>query len=97
VRTPKSGSVGTSARVSSYSAMHSKMWLIEIGLGLYSLASFAIYMTAEYRAFSLFLLLYAIGLCLTGWLSRPVRVGAGTLTLGIAPEQPPLRPAVCES
>jgi cellulose synthase/poly-beta-1,6-N-acetylglucosamine synthase-like glycosyltransferase len=96
VRTPKSGSVGKSARASSYSAMQSKMWLIEIGLGLYSLASFVIYMTAEYRAFSLFLLLYAIGLCLTGWLSRPIRVGSDALASEITHDQRPLHPAVCE-
>lgn len=97
VRTPKSGSVGASARPSSYSAMQGRMWLVEIGLGLYSLASFVIYMTAEYRAFSVFLLLYAIGLCLTGWLSRPIRVESVAISPEVIRDQRSLRPAVCET
>lgn len=71
VRTPKSGSTGAMVRQSSYSALHSRLWMIELGLGMYSLASFIVYMTADYQAFSVFLLLYAVGLCLTGWMSRP--------------------------
>ncbi len=94
VRTPKSGSVGRSARASSYSAMQSRMWMAEIGLGLYSLASFIIYMTAEYHAFSVFLLLYAIGLSLTGWLSRPIR--DQSVVRGLIPDQSSLGTVICE-
>ena len=97
IRTPKSGSVGALSRRSSYDSLHSKMWLIEIGLGLYSLASFAVYMTADYRAFSVFLLLYAIGLCLTGWMSRPERIAPRSLVPTFSPETGALQPVVYES
>lgn len=96
IRTPKSGSVGVLARPSSYNALHSKLWVIEIALGLYSLAYFMIYVTAEHRAFSIFLLLYAVGLCLTGWLSRPVRSQSSSIVESISTEATSLRPAVYE-
>ncbi len=96
VRTPKSGSVGTTVKRSSYSTMQSNMWLIEIGLGLYSFASFVIYLTAELRAFSVFLLLYAIGLTLTGWLSRPERFGKVLLQTDIVGSAASMQPAVVE-
>jgi cellulose synthase/poly-beta-1,6-N-acetylglucosamine synthase-like glycosyltransferase len=97
IRTPKSGSVGVLSRPSSYNALNSKMWLIEIGLGLYSLACFIVYMTAEYHAFSVFLLLYAVGLCLAGWMSRPLRFQAPSIMPEISPDAASLRPAVYES
>ncbi len=96
IRTPKSGSVGVLSRASSYNALHSKMWIIEIGLGLYSLASFIFYMTAEYHAFSVFLLLYAVGLCLAGWMSRPVRFRTPSIVSELSTEAATLRPAVYE-
>jgi cellulose synthase/poly-beta-1,6-N-acetylglucosamine synthase-like glycosyltransferase len=96
IRTPKSGSVGVLSRQSSYNALHSKMWMIEIGLGLYSLASFIVYMTAEYRAFSVFLLLYAVGLCLAGWMSRPLRFQSPNLVGELSADAAPLRAAVYE-
>ena len=73
VRTPKSGSAGRSSKVSRYRATHSKMWIAEILLATYSLFSFVVYFTAYHRVFSIFLLLYALGFGLIGWLSRPVR------------------------
>ncbi len=73
VRTPKSGSVGAEAKLSAYRVAQSKMWLLEIALGIYSLLSFVVYFKEYHRAFSFFLLLYAIGFCLIGWLSRPHR------------------------
>lgn len=73
VRTPKSGSTTRTAKKSSYRVSQDLMWLVEIVLGLYSLASFVLYFNEYHRAFSIFLLLYAIGFLLTGWLSRPRR------------------------
>lgn len=93
IRTPKSGSMGTLTRASSYHALNSKLWILEIALGLYSFASFVFYITSEYRAFSVFLLLYAVGLCLAGWMSRPVRFRAPSM---VSEQAPVLRPAVCE-
>ena len=73
VRTPKSGSDAQSAKFSSYQLAQSRMWCIELMLGAYSLISFVVYVTANHMGFSVFLLLYAIGFCLIGWLSRPQR------------------------
>lgn len=94
IRTPKSGSVGTQSRTSSYHALNNKLWILEIALGLYSLASFFFYVTSEYRIFSVFLLLYAVGLCLTGWMSRPIRFQAPAM---VSEQAPVLRPAVYEA
>ena len=52
---------------------HNVMWITELTLGVYSLTSFFVYFSEYHRAFSFFLLLYAIGFLLTGWLSRPKR------------------------
>ena len=71
VRTPKSGSVSASAKSSSYQVAENNLWIAEIGLGIYSLASFILYFGGEHRAFSFFLLIYAIGFCTVGWLSKP--------------------------
>ncbi len=79
VRTPKSGSAAGSAKVSSYRVAPSGMWMVEVVLGLYSLLSFIVYFRENHRAFSFFLLLYAIGFLLTGWLSRPKRVLGGAV------------------
>jgi hypothetical protein len=73
VRTPKSGSEHASRKRSSYAVAHSHLWMVEIALGIYSFASFLIYFRHFHRAFSLFLLIYAIGFCVTGWASRPRR------------------------
>jgi len=71
VRTPKSGSADSVRAVSRYQAAVNRTWIAEIALGAYSLFSFLVYFTAGQRAFSVFLLLYAIGFLLIGWLSRP--------------------------
>lgn len=73
VRTPKSGSEADAAKLSSYQLAQSRMWCIELMLGVYALISFVVYLTALHTGFSIFLLLYAIGFCMIGWLSRPQR------------------------
>ncbi|MFQ5494680.1 MAG: glycosyltransferase, partial [Phycisphaerae bacterium] len=74
VRTPKSGSAGGEGKGSHYRLAQTHMWVGEIMLGVYSLLSFVIYFSAtEHRAFSVFLLLYALGFLLIGWASRPRR------------------------
>ena len=89
VRTPKSGSTQQDVRSSSYSTMVGRLWMVEILLGIYSAASFVVYFTRFHRGFSLFLLLYAMGFLLIGWLSRPRRVRTEEAT--IAQEPPPAR------
>lgn len=71
VRTPKSGSAGTTSRTSAYRLAESRMWIAELALGVYSLVSFLVYFREYHRVFSFFLLLYAIGFFMIGWLSRP--------------------------
>lgn len=71
VRTPKSGSHTGGRLAGSYSPLQDNLWLIELGLGLLSLSSFALYLTRFRWAFSVFLLLYAIGFLTVGWQSRP--------------------------
>jgi len=73
VRTPKSGSEHRARRPSSYQAVQNHLWILEIVLGVYSFASFLFYFRYLHRAFSVFLLLYAIGFCVIGWASRPRR------------------------
>jgi hypothetical protein len=51
--------------------MQSKLWVFEILLGLYTLGTFAWYVLHVHRGISLFMLVYAIGLLVTGWISRP--------------------------
>lgn len=73
VRTPKSGSVQSEVKSSAYSVAQNKMWMVEIGLGVYSMLSFFIYFTQFNRFFSVFLLIYAVGFLLIGCLSFPRR------------------------
>ena len=73
VRTPKSGSTDNVVRGSSYAAIAGKLWLAEILLGIYSLITFVVYFRDLHRGFSLFLLIYALGFLIIGWLSRPRR------------------------
>ena len=91
VRTPKSGSSDARRRVSSYRVSESNMWIFEIVLGLYSLACFVIYWQPPYRhrAFSFFLLFYAVGFLLVGWWSRPRRMGETSRVV-----EPSIQPAV---
>lgn len=71
VRTPKSGSTTESGRASSYRMMNTRLWVIEILLGIYSLVSFFIYLDRSRGVFSVFLLLYAFGFLRVGWESSP--------------------------
>lgn len=76
VRTPKSGSVGPTARASTYRVAQNHMWAIELLLGVYSLASFVACYKQYHGLYSIFLFLYAIGFGLIGWLSRPQKLRA---------------------
>lgn len=71
VRTPKSGSTMSMASRSRYRPLHSRLWYIEMLLGAYCLAYWAVYMTAGRVGFSVFLLVYALGFLVVGWMSRP--------------------------
>lgn len=71
VRTPKSGSKGKLRRSSSYKAVQDNLWLVELVLGTYSLATFILYVSASQFSASVFQLLYAVGFFAIGWLSRP--------------------------
>ncbi|MCH7808884.1 MAG: glycosyltransferase [Planctomycetes bacterium] len=73
VRTPKSGSTAERVKGSSYNLTTNKMWIVELALGVYSALSFIVYYSNYHRVFSFFLLVYAIGFCVVGWLSRPQR------------------------
>lgn len=74
VRTPKSGSHAQRQRTSSYTSAQTHMWVAEILLGIYSLLSFAHYVRGNHWGVSIFLLLYGIGFCTVGWMSRPRRM-----------------------
>ncbi len=98
VRTPKSGSTAQVVKSSNYRVSHNVMWLAELLLGIYSLTSFVVYFSESHRAFSFFLLLYAIGFLLTGWLSRPKRdptapAPTDEVTPLIGPGMAPVEPA----
>jgi len=71
-RTPKSGSVGRKAAYASrYKPIHTRLWYVEMMLGAYCLAYWAIYVAAGRYGFSFFLFVYAAGFLVVGWLSRP--------------------------
>jgi hypothetical protein len=69
VRTPKSGSTGRSAG-GAYRSLRSGLWAVELLLGAWCLAQF-VYFLPQDGPGGLFLLLYATGLLLMGWGSRP--------------------------
>ncbi len=73
VRTPKSGSTDATSRASSYQVVRSQVWLVELALGVYSGVSFIVCFWGDHRAFSFFLLIYAVGFLVIGWRSRPQR------------------------
>jgi len=85
VRTPKSGSTGAVTRPSSYRLMNDHLWIVELALGVYSGLSFIVYFRDYHRAFSFFLLVYAIGFLVIGWLSRPRRAPAPAVPYGEMP------------
>ena len=85
VRTPKSGSADCAVKQSTYGVATSQMWLAEIVLGIYSGVSFVVYVNQSHRAFSIFLLLYAVGFCVVGWMSRPGRHGRAVEPAAVPP------------
>ncbi len=70
VRTPKSGNVGAKPSGSAYGSLRTRLWIIEVILGVYCLAQWVIFLPVD-GVGGLFLLLYAIGLLMLGWNSRP--------------------------
>ncbi len=54
---------------------HRSMWFVEMLLGAYCLANWAIYLTVDHIAFSVFLGVYAVGYLTIGWISRPEAAG----------------------
>lgn len=76
VRTPKSGSTTSAQMMSRYKANRNKsLWFVEMLLGAYCLANWAIYVTLDHAAFSIFLGIYAVGYLTIGWSSRPEASG----------------------
>jgi len=72
VRTPKSGSTQASRLAGRYKARKSTgLWFVEMLLGAYCLANWAIYMTMSRPVLSVFLAIYAVGFVTVGWMSRP--------------------------
>lgn len=71
VRTPKSGTTQRQSSASTYRAIRSRLWYLEIILGLYCLVQFVAFLPIDGWLGGLFLLLYAIGLLVMGWGSRP--------------------------
>ncbi len=71
IRTPKSGSVDGAARKLSYGAVRSRLWIIEIALGVACFVQWAVFLDVDRYVGGTFLVLYGIGLCLLGWASRP--------------------------
>lgn len=71
VRTPKSGSHGGTARRSAYASLRSRLWIIELVFGVYCLILWVGFLPLDGYVGGTFMLLYAIGLILMGWGSRP--------------------------
>ncbi|MEW6200187.1 MAG: glycosyltransferase [Planctomycetota bacterium] len=95
VRTPKSGSTGRKKRA-AYAGLRSNLWLVEVLMGLWCLLQWAYFLPQDGPG-GLFLLLYAIGLLLMGWGSRPRFTGrSGVRKLRSVPADsvPTFRPPV---
>ncbi len=90
VRTPKSGTVGQKKRGGAYAGLRSKLWMFELALGVYCLAEWAVFVWKD-NIGATFLLLYAIGLLMLGWQSRPAAArekllkSASAATAGLLP------------
>lgn len=54
-----------------YKISNNALWLAELVLGAYAAWAFVYYFMYFNRLFSFFLLMYAIGFLVIGWLSRP--------------------------
>jgi cellulose synthase/poly-beta-1,6-N-acetylglucosamine synthase-like glycosyltransferase len=72
VRTPKSGNVGRHTARSTYASIRTRLWIIELALGVYCFVQWIAFLPIDGIG-GLFLLLYAIGLIALGWGSRPRR------------------------
>lgn len=83
VRTPKSGSVGEKAR-SNYATLRSRLWLVELLLAAWCFAQWVFFVPYDGIG-GTFLLLYAIGLFLMGWGSRPRPVRQRVIRSASAP------------
>jgi hypothetical protein len=72
VRTPKSGSTQAAQSASRYKPVKNAwMWFVEMLIGAYCLAYFAIYVTSQRPVFGIFLGIYAAAFLTIGWMSRP--------------------------
>ncbi len=71
VRTPKSGSEQSASKKSSYAAVQSHLWIVELFLAVYSFVSFGFYVYMGQWPVSVFLLLYGAGFLCVGLTSRP--------------------------
>ncbi len=92
VRTPKSGSKGRDRRQSQYDAIRSRVWLAELALSGLCLFQWLWFLRADRYVGGTFLLLFAIGLFMLGWGSRPRRSGtpqAAPVGSGSPQEEPP--------
>jgi hypothetical protein len=94
VRTPKSGSTIKNRLSSRYKPQkYWWMWFVEMLIGAYCLANWAIYMTAAHRvAFSVFLGIYAASYLTIGWISRPEAGGPRRRRLVIVEDVPAVSP-----
>jgi len=92
VRTPKSGSLDGRRRPSHYRASASRLWWVEILLGLYCTAGLVVYFSVQKWILGLFLGFYVVGLISLGWASRPRRLPRETSVPGS-----PARPLVAEA
>lgn len=97
VRTPKSGSMTSQVQVSAYAIAQDRMWIVELTLGVYSLLSFVICFNGFNKWFSIFLLIYAIGFLLIGWLSVPRRTRTSPVSDPLDSSRLPSAPAGGES
>jgi len=79
VRTPKSGSSNRAASRLPYQTIRSRLWLLEIALGVHCFAQWIVFLPADRYVGGTFLLFYAIGLIHLGWESRPQSIPAGVL------------------
>ncbi len=97
VRTPKSGSTQAARMASRYKTRKfQSLWFLEMLIGAYCLANWAIYMTTDRIAFSVFLAIYAVSFLAVGWISRPeASVKRRLVVIEETPAaRPPLSPVV---
>ncbi|MBN2447115.1 MAG: glycosyltransferase [Phycisphaerae bacterium] len=90
VRTPKSGSTGKVVHRQHYAALRSRLWLIEVAIGVACFFQWAVFLEPDHYVGGTFVLLYAIGLISLGWASRPRAEErppqvAQTATIGASP------------